>query len=228
MSAAPDEDDGLDEAAMNGRMCIVSRRSLEPDALVRFVLGPDRQAVPDLKRKLPGRGAHVEGRRGVVEEAVRRRLLQRALRSDLTGTERLADELDALLVRSAVGALAMARKAGQVVTGSAKVEAALRTGGASGLLHAREAAEDGIRKLGQARHAAMLAGQGGEVPIYRLLGTDELGLALGDGNVVHAAILTGSAGSALLKRLEALQTYRGESPGSNDANDQRDLHEAAP
>lgn len=213
---------------MNGRMCIVSRRSMEPDSLVRFVLGPDRQAVPDLKRKLPGRGAHVEGRRRVVEDAVRRRLLQRALRSDLAGTERLADELDALLVRSVVGALAMARKAGQVVTGSAKVDAALRTGGAAGLLHAREAADDGIRKLNQARHAASLAGQGGEVPTYRLLGMDELGLALGDGNVVHAAILTGSAGSALLKRLEALQTYRGDSPGANDANDQRDLHEAAP
>nr|WP_280140070.1 RNA-binding protein [Aureimonas jatrophae] len=227
MSAAPD-DDGLDEAAVNGRMCIVSRHSMEPEALIRFVLGPERQAVPDLKRKLPGRGAHIEGRRSVVEEAVRRRLLQRALRSDLSGTERLADELDALLVRSAVGALAMARKAGQVVTGSAKVEAALRAGGAIGLVHAREAAEDGIRKLGQARHAATVTGQGGVVPTYRLLGTNELGLAMGDGNVVHAAILTGSAGSALLKRLEALQTYRGESHGSNDANDQRDLHEAAP
>ncbi len=215
---------------MNGRMCIVSRRSMEPDGLIRFVAGPDRRAVPDLKRRLPGRGAHVEARRSVVEEAVRRKLLQRALKSDLAGTDRLAQELDEALVRAAVGALAMARKAGAVVTGSAKVDAALRSGEARGLVHAREAAEDGVRKLTQARFAARQAGLGGEVATYRLLDMDELGLALGDGNVVHAAILTGSAGSALLKRLEALQTYRGESPGGTetDTNHQRDLHEAAP
>ncbi len=61
-----DEDADLEAAVMNGRMCIVSRRSLPADALIRFVAGPDGQVVPDLKRRLPGRGAHLEARRAVV------------------------------------------------------------------------------------------------------------------------------------------------------------------
>lgn len=195
---------------MNGRMCIVSRRSLPPEALIRFVAGPDGRAVPDLKRRLPGRGAHVEGRRAVLEQAVKRRLLSRALKRDLGDTSTLADDLDALLVRQVAGALAMARKAGAIVSGAAKVEAALRGREVRALLHAREAAEDGLRRLRNADHAASDGGRLGYVPSYRLLGAAELGLAFGGEPVVHAAVLGGEAGKALVGRLEALRIYRDE------------------
>jgi len=123
-----DDDREWEELVMNGRMCIVSRRPLPAERLVRFVADPAGRIVPDLKRRLPGRGAHVEARRDAVELAVKRRLLGRALKRDVSGTETLAVDLDALLVRSITGALAMTRKAGQIVTGAAKVDAALRTG----------------------------------------------------------------------------------------------------
>lgn len=206
-------DDGLEEVVMNGRMCIVSRRSLEADLLVRFVAAPDGRLVPDLKRRLPGRGAHVEARREVVELAVKRRIFSRALKQDVSGLETLADDLDALLVRSALGSLGLARKAGQIVTGSAKVDAALRTGKAAASLHASDAAPDGVRKLDGARHAGEVSGRARPTPMFRLLGADEMSLALGGENVVHAAILPGSAGMALVKRLEALSAYRGEKAG---------------
>ena len=205
-------DDGLEEAVMNGRMCIVSRRSLEPDALVRFVAAPDGRLVPDLKRRLPGRGAHVEARREAVELAVKRRIFSRALKQDVSGLDTLADDLDALLVRSALGSLGLARKAGQIVTGSAKVDAALRTGKAAASLHASDAAPDGVRKLDGARHAGEVSGRAAAIQMFRLLRADEMSLALGGENVVHAAILPGSAGLALVKRLEALRAYRGAEP----------------
>lgn len=205
-------DDGLEEAVMNGRMCIVSRRSLAPESLVRFVAAPDGRLVPDLKRRLPGRGAHVEARRETVELAVKRRLFSRALKRDVLGLETLADDLDAVLVRSALGSLGLARKAGQIVTGSAKVDAALRTGKAAASLHATDAAPDGVRKLDGARHAGETSGRAGSTPMFRLFETDEMSLALGGENVVHAAILPGPAGMALVKRLEALRAYRGAEP----------------
>ncbi|MEP4104459.1 MAG: DUF448 domain-containing protein, partial [Nitratireductor sp.] len=41
---------------MGERTCIVTRRTVEPEDLIRFVAGPDMSVVPDLKRNLPGRG----------------------------------------------------------------------------------------------------------------------------------------------------------------------------
>ncbi|WP_062208617.1 RNA-binding protein [Aureimonas sp. AU12] len=208
------EDDGLEEAVMNGRMCIVSRQSLPADQLVRFVADPEGRVVADLKRRLPGRGAHVEARRVVVELAVKRRLLPRALKRELSGVDEVPGELDATLVRSVTGAMAMARKAGQIVTGAAKVDAALRSGKAMASIHASDAAPDGVRKLDGARHAGEQSGRAKPTPTYRLLGSVELGLAFGTENVIHAAVLSGEAGSALLRRFEALRIYRGESPGA--------------
>ncbi|RIY00793.1 RNA-binding protein [Aureimonas flava] len=206
-----DEDGDLEEAVMNGRMCIVSRRSLPAGALIRFVADPDGRVVPDLKRRLPGRGAHVEARRSAVEAALKRRLLARALKRELAGTETLADDLEALLVRAAAGALALARKAGQVTTGAAKVDAALRAGKALASLHAADGAADGVRKLDGARHARAFETGAEPVPAFHTLTAAEIGLAMGDHNVIHAAILPGGAGAALIERLEALETYRGAS-----------------
>ncbi len=135
-----DEDRELEEAVMNGRMCIVSRRSLPAEALIRFVAGPDGRVVPDLKRRLPGRGAHIEARRAVVETALKRKLLPRALKRELSGVETLPRDVEALLVRAAAGALALARKAGQITTGAAKVDAAVRSGKALAVLHASDGA----------------------------------------------------------------------------------------
>ena len=41
------------------RMCIVTRTVREADAMIRFVLGPGNEVVPDLRRQLPGRGVWV-------------------------------------------------------------------------------------------------------------------------------------------------------------------------
>ncbi|SHJ09817.1 hypothetical protein SAMN02745911_1668 [Aureimonas altamirensis DSM 21988] len=199
-----------EEVQLNDRMCILSRATMHPDALVRLVAAPDGTVVPDLRRRLPGRGAHVEARRKVVEEVVRKGLLKRALRQDVKAGPELADTVDAALSRSALGSLGMARKAGQVVTGATKVEAAIRGGKAVALLHALDGAPDGIRKLDGAAKAATAGGLK-PVPVFGSFSSDEMGLALGGDNVIHAAVLAGSAGTACLKRLRALANFREQS-----------------
>nr|WP_209740048.1 RNA-binding protein [Aureimonas populi] len=206
---------------MNGRMCIVSRRSLPAEALIRFVVAPDGSLVPDLRRRLPGRGAHVEARREVVETAVRKGLFRRAFKGAGIVEAGLADTVDALLAKSALGALGLARKAGQLATGGAKVEAEVRSGRALALLQARDGAPDGLRKMEGARHAALRDGRARQMPLFRPFVSDELGLALGGVNVIHAAVLAGNAGAALLRRLEALEFYRGESPDATIMDSER-------
>jgi uncharacterized protein len=148
----------------------------------------------------------------VVEAAVKRNLFRRAFKGAGAARPELAAEVDALLARSALGSLGLARKAGQLVSGAAKVDAELRAGRALALLQASDAAPDGRRKMEGARHAAIVAGKAGAIPVHRPFTADEMGLALGGVNVVHAAVLAGNAGSALLARLEALAVYRGDDP----------------
>ena len=192
---------------MNDRTCIVTRQALPPERMIRFVAGPDGAVVPDLKRNLPGRGCWVTAGRAYVDKAAARNLFSRALRMKVTVPADLGAMVDGLLSKAALGALGLARKAGAVALGAAKVESTVRSGRVAAVVHALEAAEDGIRKIAAARSFVVHAG-GREIPAYRLFGEPELSLALGGANVIHAALLDGQASVAARKRLAALDRYR--------------------
>jgi predicted RNA-binding protein YlxR (DUF448 family) len=193
---------------MNDRTCIVTRRTAEPDELIRFVVGPDSTVFPDIKRTLPGRGCWVSADRLHVEKAVAKNLFARAFKAKVSVPPDLGELVDGLLAKSALGMLGLARKAGAVTLGATKVEAAVRDGSALLVLHALEASADGIRKIAQARRATVHLG-GPAIVAYKLFPEAELGLALGGTNVIHAAVLAGDVGSAVEKRMVALDRYRG-------------------
>ena len=124
--ADPDLDNGpRTDRSATMRMCAVTRQVRPIDELIRFVVSPHGEVVPDLKRKLPGRGLWVSASRRAVAEAVRRNHFSKGFKRDVRAAATLAADTEALLVRSAVEALAMAAKAGQVVSGFGKVEGAL-------------------------------------------------------------------------------------------------------
>lgn len=187
------------------RRCIVTRRVAPPDELVRFVLAPDGTVVPDLKRRLPGRGAWVTAQHRTVAEAVRRNAFGRALKAPARPSPELADEVGARLKESALGALGLERRAGRLAVGFAEVDALLRRGGASVVLHAAEAAEDGMRKLDQAAHAG-----GGGVSVCRAFTAAELGLALGRENVIHAALERARGSESAARRCLVYDGYLAE------------------
>ena len=193
------------------RTCIVTREASGLEGLLRFVAGPDMSVVPDLKRNLPGRGCWVTAERIHVDKAAGRNLFARALKAKVTPPADLGDMVDRLMAQSALGSLGLARKAGQVVMGAAKVDAAVRSGRAAVVLHAQEASPDGVRKIDQARRATFHLG-GPDIPAFKLFSEAELGLALGGTNVIHAAVLAQDAGKAVVKRVVALDRYRGGTP----------------
>src|SRR5262249_45603446 len=156
-----------------------------------------------VKRKLPGRGMWVTASRQTVAEAVRRHQFSRGFKRDLRVAPTLVTDTETLLSRSAVEALAIAAKAGQVISGFSKVEAALQTRkGRStilALIHASDGAADGIRKLdAAARQNPGIHGESAEIPALTALTSAELDLALGRSNVVHAALLAGPASRTFL------------------------------
>ena len=116
--ADPDLDNGpRTDRSATMRMCAVSREVRPIDELIRFVVSPQGEVIPDLKRKLPGRGLWVSASRRTVAEAVRRNQFSKGFKRDVRAAATLPADTEALLVRSAIEALAMAAKAGQVVSG---------------------------------------------------------------------------------------------------------------
>jgi predicted RNA-binding protein YlxR (DUF448 family) len=197
-------------AAATERLCIATRQVRPVGELVRFVIGPDGAVVPDLKRRLPGRGVWVTARRHLVVEAVRRRLFGRAFKAEVRVSPELPDELERLLVQSALNALSIAHKAGLVVQGFAKVEAAIAAGAVAALVRAREAGEENGRKLASAFGRRTDDGAVGK--IVEAFTSAQLDLALGRLNVVHAALLAGRASEAFLVRWRFLEDFRADKP----------------
>lgn len=186
------------------RLCVVTRK-VRPEAdLIRFVVGPDGEAVPDLKRKLPGRGVWVTATQAALGDAIKRKAFARGFKREVRLPADLVGRTGDLLERAALDALAIAGKAAQVVTGFAKVEAALAHDQVVALLHAAEAAPDGVRKL----DAALRRRDGGTTPVVRILSSAQLDLALGRPNVVHAALLAGPSSETFLARIKRLQRFR--------------------
>ncbi|MEZ5785378.1 MAG: RNA-binding protein [Xanthobacteraceae bacterium] len=200
-------DSGPRAGAARERFCVVTRAALPLDELIRFVAAPDGRVIPDIKRKLPGRGAWVTARRDAVALAVRRGALKRALGGTAEVSADLPDLTGQLLRRAVLDALAMASKAGQVAAGFTKTLAALESGAAVGIVHASEAAADGIRKITAAAERSRIGAARQPLCDITILTSMELDLALARSNVVHAALLSGYASEAVLARFHVLDRY---------------------
>jgi predicted RNA-binding protein YlxR (DUF448 family) len=194
------------------RMCAVTREVRPIDELIRFVVAPSGEVMADLKRKLPGRGLWVSASHHAVAEAVRRHQFSRGFKRDVRVAPTLAADTEALLVRFVIEALAMAAKAGQVISGFSKVADALERQIQSpikALIHASDGAADGIRKLdAMVRQNAGNGKESVEIPVIAALTSEQLDLALGRSNVIHAALLAGPASKTFLSRSHVLVRYR--------------------
>jgi hypothetical protein len=176
---------------------------LPEDRLIRFVAGPEATVVPDLGRKLPGRGLWVEASRASVELAARKNAFSRAAKAQLKAPAGLADLVENLLAARVLQGLGLARRAGELTWGYDRVSAAITAGRAAWMIEAADGASDGRRKLLQ-----IAARQ--EVP-PRLIGAfpeAEIGLALGLENVIHLAFLAGRGAERWTRDVERLSGFR--------------------
>ncbi len=187
------------------RTCIVTREQKPAEAMIRFVVAPDGEVVPDLRRRLPGRGVWITARSDLVATAEKKHLFQRGFGEPVKVVPGLAGRVADQLAAAAESALSLARKAGSAVAGFGKVEAALAGGTVVAVIHAREAAPDGVAKLAAAAKRAQVAPR--VVNIFR---GEQLDLAFGRPNVIHAALLAGPASDNVLARVRALAAFIGE------------------
>lgn len=174
------------------RRCIVTRESLATSRLVRFVIGPGDEVVPDIRGKLPGRGLWLTARRDIVDRACANNLFAKAARGRAVAGDELSDRVERLLRDRCIEVIGMARRAGQAVAGYEKVRGYLRGGKADVVLTACDAASGGRAKI---------AGLASGVTVVDSLSASELGQVFARARVVHVAI--GSPGLAARLVVEA-------------------------
>jgi len=218
MLAHPDTaetDTGPRRAAGTERLCVVTREVKATDEMIRFVVGPDRAVVPDLKRRLPGRGVWVTATRDCLAKAAKRNVFAHAFGSDVKVAADLPDQVAGLLERALLDALAIARKAGEAVSGHAKVEAAAEAGAAVAYLQALDASPEGVRQIMAAIRRGSAA-DAANVAVIRAFTSAQLDLALARPNVIHAALLAGRATDTVMARWRVLARLRAAEPDRID------------
>lgn len=186
------------------RQCAVTREVLPKSELMRFALSPDGTIVPDVDAKAPGRGAWVKLSKSVVEEAVAKKAFARSLKEPVEVPQELALLARTRLEQRLLGALGLCRKAGQLVTGATKVRAAIDKPGIIALFTSVDAAPDGRQKLAGAYNAHA---DGVPTAHFEFLTSEQMGLALGLENVIHAALVDGAAAQSALHRARQLARY---------------------
>ena len=178
------------------RTCIATGETGAPERMIRFVVGPEGDVVPDLARRLPGRGLWVKAERAAVERAVAKNLFARAARASVKPAADLAERVERLLLERALADLGRARRAGRAVAGFVKVEQMVGQRRAGLLVVADEADGDGLGKLKAASRESGL-------PIARLGDAAALGGIFGREQAVYVAVARDDAGGAFIERIEA-------------------------
>ncbi len=196
--------DGGPRARERERMCAATRAVRPVSELIRFVVGPEGEAVADVKGKLPGRGIWITGTRDALSEAIKRKAFARGYKREVRLPLDFVARTERLLESAVLDALAVAGKAGLVAAGYVKAEKALEAGDVVALLHAAEASSEGTRKLD-----AVCRRQSGQPPVViGFLTSAQLDLALNRPNVIHAALLAGPGSETILARCRRLERFR--------------------
>ena len=203
------------------RMCALTRRELPVAELIRFVLGPDGVLVPDTEAKAEGRGVWITLNQAAVAEAVKKKVFGRSLKTevtlpeDLPGLTRLRLE-QRLLVRIGHGAQGRAihvrRDQGAGAAGKGRPH---RPDYRERRLAGRAQQDDGAAQRPSITRRAKKKSRGSRSPHFELLSSEQLGLALGLENVIHAALTRGAAAQAAVEKAKRLARYSAN-PGQDD------------
>jgi predicted RNA-binding protein YlxR (DUF448 family) len=183
------------------RRCIVTRESAPKERMIRFVIGPSREVVPDLAGRLPGRGMWLSARGDVLERAVSRGAFMRAARGPVTLPSDLRARIEDGLRARIRDLLGLARRAGQAVSGWQAGREWLQAGRAGLIVQASD---------GSSAERARFGGR--ELPAVAPLTAAELGGVFGRDHAVHVVVAPGRLAEALLAEAGRLAGIAGAPP----------------
>jgi len=196
--ASKDRQDGPE------RKCIATGEVQPKGGLIRFVMGPDGEVVPDILEKLPGRGVYVAADRAALQRAVDKNLFARGLKQKVKVPPDLVDVVERQLVRRVIDLISLARKSGAAVSGYEKVKSWLDREDAEVLIQAVDGSGRGKSKLSTPHFGRYIG----------WLTADELGMAFGRETVIHAALASGGLGKRVVEEAQRLRGLRETNDGT--------------
>lgn len=186
----------------------------ERAALIRLALGPDGHVAPDLQAKAPGRGAWIGVSSVELAQAQDKGKLAGALRrafktNDIVLLDNMTGRIEQGLRKAFLDRLGLEARAGNLILGAEKIDAAARSGQVALLLHASDASADGSAKRDQSWRVGNDeegSGKGGiKLPVDR----DAISAALGRQNAVHVALIDKKAAERVMHHLGRWLNFNG-------------------
>ena len=193
-----------DRTGESERKCIATGESQPKQGLIRFVMGPEGQVVPDVMGKLPGRGVYVTSSREALGTAVKKKLFARGFKAQVQVPEELVQDVERQVARRVIELISLARKSGDAVSGFERVKDWLAKEEARVLIQASDGSGRGKSKLSTPYKGKFIG----------CLTADELGMAFGRQTAIHAALASGGLSKRVVDEAQRLQGLR-EMVGGN-------------
>ncbi|EJW21006.1 hypothetical protein IMCC14465_08020 [alpha proteobacterium IMCC14465] len=185
--------------------CALTGKLLPLEKTIRFVIGPDNAVIADLSEELPGDGIRLLGYRATLEASISDGSFIGLFGSDFLDdvpiiAPSFVDKIETQLMDRVLGLIGLARRAGAVLNGFAKVEGCLKSGKCDLLITANDGAEGGRMKMTRLAEAV-------QCPQVTILPTARLSMALGQTNVIHAGIVGSGWAERLTASIDRLSLY---------------------
>jgi predicted RNA-binding protein YlxR (DUF448 family) len=181
------------------RRCIATKQTLPTSDLIRFVLDPNDVVTPDISERLPGRGMWVCANRADLDKAIDQNLFSKSAKQQAIIPEGLADLVETLIIKRAIDLLSMARKSGHAICGFEKTKSAMMSERWYILMQAEDGSTPQKQKI---RPSAV------DNSYISCFTAQELGLAFGRENVIHAAVSKGGLSARILLEANRLAGFR--------------------
>ena len=185
------------------RRCISSGETCHKSDMIRFVVDPNKEILPDISEKLPGRGIWVKTNRIFLEKAISKKLFLKTAKEKVSVRNDLLTLVEALLLKNVIALISLSRKSGIAVSGFEKVKSTLTDGSAKALIQARD---------GSVGQKSKLRPPVGRNSYIDCLSSQELGLAFGRNYVVHASLTSGGLSKRVVHEASRLNEIRGFEP----------------
>jgi predicted RNA-binding protein YlxR (DUF448 family) len=188
------------------RSCLGCRETRDRGQLIRFVLSPQGEVLPDLDARLPGRGAYTCISSRCLKAAIKQRLFNRAFKREVTllSPEAMAELVSGLMRERILGYLGLANRAGKIVSGSSMVCDAMRSKAKPGLVLV---AADISESIGE-KIVSLAAVHG--IGCERVLTKEEFGAILGKAPRSAVAVRQGGFIARLVSEIQRLRNFLGE------------------
>jgi predicted RNA-binding protein YlxR (DUF448 family) len=182
------------------RSCLACRTSKDKNLLLRFVLSPELEVLPDPDFRLSGRGAYTCMSAACLVKAVEQRQFKRAFKQDVVVmlSEDMLTHVRQQLADRVTGLIGMANKAGKIIGGGSMVSDALRSKHKPGLVLL---ATDVSAAIGE---KIILLASVQQVPLNSVLTKEDFGSILG--KAPRSAISIGAGGFVVPLRM-AIERY---------------------